>query len=365
MGGFVLYGVEDLYQIHTGNAIDILPNLPVVHTVLTSPPYFDQRNYGDDPREHGQEKEINVYIANLVSLFNAINLHPLGSVWVNLGDTRSGELLQVPELFACEMRVAGWKLIDRIIWAKVAAENDGKTTGHCMIEPATGRFNGNGYEFLFRFSKCKVGKAWFDQCAVSLPRAGVSDIRYLPSELMETHTSVEGRVMPNVWRVSLESYTQEHYAPYPAALCERPIASCCPMNVCTVCGHLRTRIVEKEVYVEEGKDPEARIFGKYTKKPGDPDFQKKAGRQDAGRHYVPKKPVTKGWLECEHKAYTGGIVLDPYCGSGTTGKIALSLGRRFIGIDLYQNYADMSVKRCQDVLNELDAKKLYPAELEK
>lgn len=40
-----------------------------------------------------------------------------------------------------------------------------------------------------------------------------------------------------------------------------------------------------------------------------------------------------------------GIVLDPFMGSGTTGLAALKLGRRYIGIELNENYIDIANKR--------------------
>jgi DNA modification methylase len=45
----------------------------------------------------------------------------------------------------------------------------------------------------------------------------------------------------------------------------------------------------------------------------------------------------------------GEIVLDPFCGSGTTGVEALKLGRKFIGIEIAQEYFDMSVKNLEAV----------------
>jgi DNA modification methylase len=40
----------------------------------------------------------------------------------------------------------------------------------------------------------------------------------------------------------------------------------------------------------------------------------------------------------------GGVVLDPFCGSGTTGMVALKHGRRFVGIDLAAKYLDLALK---------------------
>lgn len=43
----------------------------------------------------------------------------------------------------------------------------------------------------------------------------------------------------------------------------------------------------------------------------------------------------------------GDIVLDPFAGSGTTGVEAIKLERKFIGIELAQEYYDMCVKNCK------------------
>lgn len=44
----------------------------------------------------------------------------------------------------------------------------------------------------------------------------------------------------------------------------------------------------------------------------------------------------------------GDLVLDPFCGSGTTGKMAVLAGRRFIGFDISQEYCDIAEKRISD-----------------
>lgn len=41
----------------------------------------------------------------------------------------------------------------------------------------------------------------------------------------------------------------------------------------------------------------------------------------------------------------GDVVLDPMCGSGTTLKVAKELGRKYVGIDISEEYCDLSRKR--------------------
>jgi DNA modification methylase len=46
----------------------------------------------------------------------------------------------------------------------------------------------------------------------------------------------------------------------------------------------------------------------------------------------------------------GGLILDPFTGSGTTGVACVKTGRRFIGIEIEQKYCQIAVKRIQDAL---------------
>lgn len=48
----------------------------------------------------------------------------------------------------------------------------------------------------------------------------------------------------------------------------------------------------------------------------------------------------------------GGIVLDPFCGSGTTLAAALAHGRRAIGIDVRESQVELSSRRVQKALSE-------------
>lgn len=46
----------------------------------------------------------------------------------------------------------------------------------------------------------------------------------------------------------------------------------------------------------------------------------------------------------------GDLVLDPFCGSSTTGVAAKRLKRRFIGIDNNPEYLDLSVRRLESLI---------------
>ncbi|MET3699831.1 site-specific DNA-methyltransferase (adenine-specific) [Bacillus oleivorans] len=46
------------------------------------------------------------------------------------------------------------------------------------------------------------------------------------------------------------------------------------------------------------------------------------------------------------------IILDPFCGSGTTGVAAITLGRKFIGIEKEEQFVKLSERRINKVLNK-------------
>ena len=49
----------------------------------------------------------------------------------------------------------------------------------------------------------------------------------------------------------------------------------------------------------------------------------------------------------------GGLVADPFCGSGTTGKVALAFGRRFAGCDLRASQVRLTEQRLASVQQHL------------
>src|SRR5258708_29969845 len=102
----------------------------------------------------------------------------------------------------------------------------------------------------------------------------------------------------------------------------------------------RDRIVEMVEY-DDGQSK--RRVGKYTKE----DHAEMSGRQDTGRAYVPRKPVTRGWTVSGLQSRPG-IVLDPFAGTGTTGEVAIKLGRLFIGIELYEENVMIVSERCRN-----------------
>ena len=72
-------------------------------------------------------------------------------------------------------------------------------------------------------------------------------------------------------------------------------------------------------------------------------------RTDSGRGHPTEKPVElMGRLLSKCPP---GVVLDPFAGSGTTLRAAKDLGRKAIGIEIEERYAEIAARRCsQEVL---------------
>jgi site-specific DNA-methyltransferase (adenine-specific) len=49
----------------------------------------------------------------------------------------------------------------------------------------------------------------------------------------------------------------------------------------------------------------------------------------------------------------GGVVLDPFNGTGTTGIMAIKHGRSYIGVELNPHYVDITTKRCKAEMKNL------------
>ena len=117
-------------QLIVGDALTTLRTIPTgaVDTVLTSPPYFQLRNYGVSG-QLGAEPTIEAWVGNLRTLAAEVHrvLTPTGTFWLNVGDSyathaRQGAprkgLLLGPERLAVALARDGWLLRNKIVWSK-------------------------------------------------------------------------------------------------------------------------------------------------------------------------------------------------------------------------------------------------------
>lgn len=132
--------------VYIGDVNKVLRLLPegIVDCVITSPPYWKQRDYGH-PQQIGQENSYSEYIEKLVNVFSEMKrvLKPTGTFFLNVGyKYQNKELLLLPELLAIELQKNGWTLLNKIIWYKPNA----------MPSSLASRFS-NVYEPVFLFVK--------------------------------------------------------------------------------------------------------------------------------------------------------------------------------------------------------------------
>jgi DNA modification methylase len=140
-----------------------------IDCVITSPPYWQLRDYGYDG-QWGLEPTFNEYLENLWSMMDEIYriLKPSGTVWINLGDTyeRSSKcLLLIPHRFAIGCIDRGWTMRNDIVWAKPNG----------MPESCKDRFN-KKHEYFFFMVKSE--SYYFDLDSIRDPIKEISLERY-------------------------------------------------------------------------------------------------------------------------------------------------------------------------------------------
>ena len=89
--------------------------------IVTSPPYYKHRNYGQSNDELGQEKSVEEYLNNLVDVFAQCKklLTEDGSLFIVIGDKRQNHSkLMIPHRLAIKLTEIGYTFQDDIIWYK-------------------------------------------------------------------------------------------------------------------------------------------------------------------------------------------------------------------------------------------------------
>lgn len=218
--------------IKTGDSFKLIMQEPLdkFDCILTSPPYYKQRDYKSDS-DLGQEGTVEDYIANLVTIFGiaALSLKPTGTLWLNLGDKYIDKRLQgIPWRVALALQESSsYILRSAIIWKKPNVRPDG----------ATDRPTGE-YEHIFLLSVNE--KYFYDADAIredpaDYYRAGGSapySAGGMNNDGSSTlhQMSVNGRNARNIWTFSTAQSPEEyeHYATMPLELAKRCLKAGCP-----------------------------------------------------------------------------------------------------------------------------------------
>jgi len=233
----------------------------------------------------------------------------------------------------------GFYLRQDIIWAK----------NNPMPESVTDRCT-KSHEYVFLLTKSP--KYYFDNVAIKEPTVTRNktnrdrDSTRLNNTPGRTKMSglktndYETRNKRDVWNINTKPFREAHFATFPEALVEPMIKAGCPEFICNKCG----KILEKKYERVDSEIQRPRKFGHN----GNND------RNDTGDIYKEKISKFIGYNECNCDAgFSGGIVLDPFMGSGTTGVVAKKLGRNYIGIELSPAYITIAEKRLAETTKQL------------
>jgi DNA modification methylase len=283
----------------------------------------------------GLEPTPELYVEHLVQALDEVRrvLRDDGTLWLNLGDSYTSggrsprtsdrppdrgktsrpatptglkpkDLVGIPWRVAFALQEQGWWLRSDIVWCKPnpMPENvrDRPTRAHeylfllakqpryfydadAIREPDTGRCSGNGYA---RHGRLSYRDRRRDRGQHAEWRGG------------------QGRHRRSWWKLTSRGYPGAQ-AVFPEKLAEPCILAGSAPKACGICG------------APWQPDRPARASGERDWRPG-----------------------------CDHQSGTGRcLVLDPFCGSGTTGAVAQRLGRDFLGIELGRRTAQLARAR--------------------
>jgi DNA modification methylase len=317
--------VNQPWNLYVGDAGAVLAGMPdqSANCIVTSPPYWRKRNYGV-AGQYGREDTPAAYVDTMRGVFAEARrvLADDGTCWLNLGDSYStggggatgkhaylGEhvtthratelgvknLLGLPWQVAFALQADGWILRNAIIWHKPNA----------MPESVRDRLNCR-HELVFLLVKSPA--YWFD----------LDPIRE-PHKTMKTREPGNARGSTRPPGRSGSCTRPPKYGPG-----AREVSTASRYGSSRHCrGH------------PNGRNPG--------------DVWSIPTRPYHGPHFA-AYPIDLPLCCIAAGCKPGGVVLDPFAGSGTTGLAAIQLGRRFTGIDLSPDFARLAAGRLAQAL---------------
>jgi len=330
-----------LNRIVCGDSNFLLQEIPdnSIHLIITSPPYFQQRDY--DGLGIGNEKKTEEYLNNLLKIFNeCVRItKDDGSIIFNLGDKyENSSLLMVPHKFAIEaIKNNPIKLVNMITWVKLnPTPRQFKRRLVSSTEPFFHFIKNDSYYYdidsfmdhknLFRSKSNggnKIGQGYFK--LIEKSSLSGKEKQQAQKELLEVIQEVKNGKIES-FRIKIRGI---HAEPFGGQEGGRKIQlEKKGFTIIKILGNgLKKDVIECPVEtIKGGKHPA--IYPVYI-------IQELI------------KLLTR----------KGDIVLDPFMGSGTTAVAAKKLNRDYTGIDInpdYCKYAECKLKNIRAENNLLE-----------
>ena len=298
-----------------GDALDTLKQIESdsVDSIITSPPYYQLRDYGFN-EQWGLESDYKDYLNKMVSLMGELKrvLKPTGTMWINLGDTFSTQQAGNTE----------WG--NGVGNNKIYEKNNPK------------RYNGN----IPNKSLMLIPHRFAIRCIDELGLILRNDIIWAkPNGMPE---SVTDRFSKKHEFVFFFVKNQDYYFDLDSIRDKQRESS-------LQRAHYATPTLKGDGYRNLANPKTAqqtynKILDGVGKNPGDvSDFWEITTKPNSKNHYATynseliRKPLIAG-------SPVGGVILDPFGGTGTTCFSAVQFDRRFIYIDANKEYYDNFVK---------------------
>lgn len=337
-------GCDMTAQILVGDVLSRIRDVPdeIVQSCVTSPPYFNQRDYGVSG-QIGLERTPEEYVEKLVEVFSQVRrtLRKDGTIWINIGDSyaaggkggggsfvaecrawrgaaaktgwrapppglKQKDLIGIPWMLAFALRRDGWWLRADHVWGKP----------NCMPESVEDRTT-RSHEYVFHLSK--------------------SDRYFYDAEAVRTAPKAE-----SVTRLarSIKNEGEDHilvgadYAP-PG---QGPNSTARRRRSDKQRGHTRRHAGFNDRW-DAMERAQQQMDGANLRS-----IWWIAPAQFPGAHFA-VMPDLVAEICIRASTPQGGVVLDPFGGAGTVGVVADRLQRDSILVELNPDYAEIARKR--------------------
>ena len=319
--------------IQCGDSAFLLKQLPdnSIDFVITSPPYYLQRDYNSTGIGIGHEKTVDAYIDSLLEVFSELVrvVKTSGNIVYNIGDKYlNSSLLLVPYRFALSAtNLYPVRLVNDITWVKknpTPRQFDRRLVS--STEPFFHFSKGANYyydrdSFL---SKRKKTKRHQPSDRLGKRYKKLIEDSDLPEQSKKKANKALDDVVKEVKRGQIQGFRMKIKGIHAEAFGGQE-------------GGRKSQMERKGFTI-------IRIHGRGMKK----DVIESTVESIPGIKHTAIFPASVIKELIKLLCPRGGVVLDPYIGSGTTAIAAIESGRHYIGIDIDPLYCDLARTRIEE-----------------